>query len=92
MVDQNIIDRWEGKDLGYNLLNRVGGGLLLTIGGICYSAYSDNQVADRFLEIGSLPFLIEGVSSLLTGKCLPLSSRLTRSHPKYENSEMENRI
>jgi len=79
MAEQEIINRWEGQDLGDNLGNRVAGLTKLLLGTVALSA--DSTLADVF---GYL-FMVDGFGDLVSGKHHYISSRIFRFHPKYSS-------
>jgi len=78
MTEQEIINRWEGQDLRYNLGNRVTGLGKLILGTVALSA--DNTLADV-----SYLFIVDGFGDLVSGKHHYISSRIFRFHPKYSS-------
>ena len=79
MTEQEIINKWEGQDLGDNLGNRVAGLAKLVLGTVALSA--DSTLADVF---GYL-FIVDGFGDLVSGKHHYISSRVFRFHPKYSS-------
>ncbi len=86
MVDYDVVDKWDGKTLKYNIGNRVSGLLKIGFGGICiFGCPESGGVLENILDIAGVFCAVEGSGDLISGKHHYFITKLfPRIHPKYE--------
>jgi len=87
---QYQIHRIDGHSLFNNIGNRIHGLLEIGISIMSYStATKYNFPINTALYLIGTTFVIDGISSLITGKLHYVFFRVTKSHPKYELERLE---
>lgn len=85
------ISKIDGKTLGCNIGNRIYGLLGLTLA--AFGTYAAHKIGNNAVEIGSaclmIPFSVEMLGDVVTGKHHFISYRLFKAHPKYELERLQ---
>ena len=82
---EGIKPRWEGKIFRYNLGNRLVGGLMAGLSGLCL-------ITVPLTAPISIPLMIDGLGDVFSGQHHYVASRVFKALPSYELKKLRNEL
>lgn len=88
-----VLTKVDGKSTFHNIGNRLFGLVEISLGSaFAYFNREYNFPVDAISYVIGAGFILDGLSTLATGKLHYALFRVTKSHPKYELEELKSQI